>query len=151
MSLDRGVWSVAQGEREGGGGSTEDLGEEGVLFWAALTPSLSPARSAADPHPLHTVCLSLLCTASAPFLAAPCILPDLAVSLFGVLPLDILAWLPKPPPSLFKEAIPKKQHHLQIIININNVSADLLSARLHTRCFMCTGSAHQQHTGSSFP
>lgn len=143
------MWPREKGRGEGGALRTWERREFyfGQLW---LPASLQPG-----PPQTPTLCTHFACPfsalASAPFLAAPCILPDLAVSLFGVLPLDILAWVPKPPPSLFKEAIPEKQHHLQIIININNLSAVLLSARLHTRCFTCTGSAHQQHTGSSFP
>ena len=132
-------------------GEHRGLGEEGVLFWAALTPSLSPSRVCSGPPPsAHSLPVPSVHRLLLHFWLTSCILSDLAISLFGVLPLGILACLPKPPPSLFKEAIPEKHHHLQIIINIDNLSSVLLSARRHTRCSMHTGSAHKKHTWSLF-
>ena len=76
----------------------QELGEEGVLFWVTLHPSLSPGQICSSPPPpahdslVPSVPWLLLC-----FWLPSCILSDLALVLLGVLPLGVPACIPNLP------------------------------------------------------
>lgn len=143
------MWRVAQRDREWGGGSELRVwrGGSSILGDFDSQPLCQP-----DLQQTPTLCTQFACTfcalASALFLA-----PLLHPFRLGSLSLWCSAsWYsclhPKLPLDLFREAIPESQQHLQIIINICNLSPVLLRAMHHTRCFVCPGSTHKKHVRS---